>query len=151
MARPRKILRESTGDLTVARQEQKKAEEDHISTITAERLNDPPKELRNREAVKTWQRILPDLLKLDVLGNLDRDSLIGYCNAWSMYVECVKAMKKNKDPDETDKLYNRLIKASTEHRRYGKLCGMDLDSRLKMASIKIKQEDEKIEEIFGDI
>lgn len=152
MSRPRKLLEEQRGNLTVEQKMQKAAEEAIISGISGDLLEKPPKELRDRYSKATWERIVPDLMQLGVIGNLDRDNLIGYCNAWSWYLECGRKLKRYKDDDDYQRMWlSRQKNAAEEHRKYGRLCGMNLDSRLKAASSKIKSEDDEIKDMFGDI
>jgi len=152
MGRPRKMLEKQTGNLTVAQKMQKQAEEAAISGASKELIMTPPKELRDKAARDTWERILPDLMSNELICNLDRDNLIGYCNAMSWYIECGKKLKRNKTvPKHTEIWFDRQLKAAAEQRRYGRLIGMDMDARLKIATIKISEQDEKLKEEFGDI
>lgn len=158
MGRTRKLLRDSTADITVIKRTEKEQQERAITDLTRTDLEKPPKELRDAYAKKTWKRILPNLLELPVLCNLDRDNLIGYCNAWSEYVEVLNEQKRAKEIDDIpartkvmDSLWRREEKALDAQRKYGALCGMSIDSRLKMAAAKQKKEAEQIEERFGVI
>ena len=140
MARPRKLLKNSTGDLTEQRRLQKEAEEAAISNLPRDLLGQQPSELRDKVARETWERIVPDLLCELTTCNLDRDNMIMYCNAWS------------KTDDDYQELWRRRLKdARAECRRYGKMLGMDVSSRLKNADRKVANEDETINEMFGDI
>lgn len=152
MGRPRKSLSASTKHRTVAEQEQKKQEE-LLSKTPDDLLNTPPtSELRDKLARDTWERIIPDLVEYTSVGNLDRDDIIAYCNSWSRVVEAEKKYKnRNLSPEEKDKWEARLYKATADHRKYASLCGMTLDSRLKAATVKIKQKDKEIADEFGDI
>ena len=152
MARPRKLLKNSTGDLTEQRRLQKEAEEAVISNMPRSLLEEPPTELRDKAARETWDRILPDLLRELTTCNLDRDNIIMYCNAWSETMEAQRRLKRNKTDDDYQELWRRRLKdARAECRRYGKMLGMDVSSRLKNADRKVASEDERINEMFGDI
>ena len=151
-----KPLSEANGHLTKVTQIAKAQQEDTISDLDRMLLEDPPDELRDAYAKKTWKRILPDLLQLPVLCNLDRDALIGYCNAWSEYVESVEMAKRILASDVPDmKLleswWRKEEKAQDAQRKFGALCGMSIDSRLKMAATKMKKEAERVDEKFGVI
>lgn len=149
--RPRKLLKNSTGDLTVEKRQQKEAEEAAISGWNRELLRDVPKELRDKYAKDTWNRLLPDLLEESTTCNLDRDNLICYCNAWSQYLEAGRKLKRNKDdPDYQAACMRRQTMAAAEQRRYGKLLGMDVSSRLKSASLKLQEEEDALRNEFGD-
>lgn len=156
MGRARKLLQNSTADITVIGRQQKMQQEDTISDLDRMLLEDPPDELRDAYAKKTWKRILPDLLQLPVLCNLDRDALVGYCNAWSEYVEAVETQKRIMAADvpdmkELEVWWRREEKAQDAQRKFGALCGMSIDSRLKMAATKMKKEAERVDEKFGII
>ena len=148
----RKPLENSAAHYTVAEQEQKKQEE-LLSKTPADMLNVPPiRELRDKVARDTWERIIPDLVQYTSVGNLDRDDVIAYCNSWSRVVEAEKNYKKRTlTPEDKDKWESRLYKATADHRKSGALCGMTLDSRLKAATVKIKEQDKQIVDEFGDI
>lgn len=149
--RPRKLLKNSTGDLTVARRMQKEAEEAAISGWNRDLLSEPPSDLRDRYARETWQRILPDLLAESTTCNLDRDNLVCYCNAWSQYLEAGRKLKRNKKDDMYQGMWLRRQRAAAaEQRRYGKLVGMDASSRLKNATAKVQEEEDQLKAAFGD-
>jgi P27 family predicted phage terminase small subunit len=148
--RPRKLLKNSTGDLTTIVRVQKMAEEEAISGRDRELLDEEPPELRDKYARETWQRILPDLLDDTTICNLDRDNIIGYCNSWSEYQEAVRKLKRNRKNDSYQSLwYRRLRAAAAEQRRYGALIGMNASARLKRASSAVEDEQKTIRENFG--
>ena len=151
MARPRKTLENQNGNLTVAQQEQKAAAEKAISNIPRDLLGRPPRELRDKVAKNTWKRILPDLLKMPVICNLDRDNIIGYCNAWSLYLECGASISDENEPEENRMWLISQKDAATEQRRYGALIGLDVNARLKIGTAQVQKEDAEINDIFGDI
>ena len=152
MARPRKLLKNSTGDQQQAEAEAKEAEEAAISNLPRDLLGQQPSELRDIVARETWERIGPDRLCELTTCNLDRDNMIMYCNAWSEAMEAQRRLKRNKTDDDYQELWRRRLKdARAECRRYGKMLGMDVSSRLKNADRKVANEDETINEMFGDI
>lgn len=152
MGRPRKLLEKSTGDLTVARKLQKIREEEAVSGMARDLLEEPPEELRDKNAVAAWERLIPDLLKMRTTCNLDRDNLICYCNAWSEYKEAGKKLKRNKtDPLHQKTWHLRQRDAMEDQRTYGRLLGMTLDARLKAATIEEKDKSETIEMKYGAI
>ena len=151
-----KPLSESRGHLTKVTQIAKAHQEETISALDRMALEEPPEELRDAYAKKTWKRIIPDLMQLPVLCNLDRDNLIAYCNAWSEYVEAlemIKAISSHQIVDEKalEQWFRREEKAQDAQRKYGALCGMSIDSRLKMASVKQRKEIAQTEAKFGVI
>lgn len=152
MGRPRKLLKNSTGDLTEQRRIRKEAEEAELRGMPRDLLEEMPSELRDKTARETWERILPDILREEITCNLDRDNVIMYCNAWSETMEAQRRLKRNKTDDDYQELWRRRLKdARAECRRYGRLIGMDPSSRLQRASTKVDAEDEKITAMFGGI
>ena len=156
MARSRKLLENSTADRTVVTRIAMAQQEKSISELKRELLNNPPKELRDVTAKKAWKRIVPDLLDLPVLCDLDRDALINYCNAWSEYMESIKMQKcimRANVPDmkAMEVWWRREEKAQDALRKFGALCGMSIDSRLKMAATHQKKEAEQVNKKFGVI
>ena len=163
MARPRKILanKSETSNLTKEQKEQKKKEE-QLATTGSEQLNKPPAWLRDVVAKKEWNRLLEQLKKIGVIGNLDYNDLGAYCNSFSSYLEITNKMKgepfvieyTNK-MGKTNIIQNPYITAqlkySEEMRKFASLLGITIDSRLKMASLKISTEKNKIEDEFGEI
>lgn len=151
MSKPRKLLANSTGDLTTARRKQKEAEEQAISGWRDNELDEIPADLLDKKAVETWNRLLPDLRKYLMANNLDRDNLICYCNAWSQYCKAVKKLKLNPNDAEYQlTVMKKVAVASDEQRKYGSRLGMDISSRLKFASQIVKKEDDELREEFGE-
>lgn len=161
MARPRKIKELQTKHLTQKEQIQKEFEEEFAKTAR-DQLEKPPTWLRDSVAKKEWKRLVEQLKKFDVIGNLDFNNLGAYCNAYSSYVEATKNLKKDsmligytnkaKVTNLIEHPYLRIqLKYSEEMRKYSALLGLSVDSRLKLASILNRKEDNEIEDEFGDI
>ena len=150
--RPRKLLKNSSGNLTAAIKQQKMQEEAIATGRDRDLLEEVPSELRDKYARETWERILPDLLEESTTCNLDRDNIIAYCNAWSLYLEAGRKLKRNKKDDAYQSLWlKRQRLAAADQRVYGKLCGMDASSRLKQATAAIDDERKVIDLKYGAI
>lgn len=146
--------------LTNAEKLQKEEEED-LLVLGKEQLQDPPSWLINDVARNEFKRIVKEIDKIDVIGNLDINNLGGYCNSFANYIIATEELKgksfvsrkmtKNgpiiiKNPwVEIQKNY------ADEMRKFASLCGMTIDSRLKVATIKTTQQQENIIDEFGDI
>lgn len=157
MGRARKPLSEQTGNLTTEIQTRRSVEQDMARTGT-EYFMKPPKWLINQTAVKEYRRIVKELGKLELLGNLDTNALGNYCNAFAKYTEITEKLKDapltviNSAGNEVENpLVNLQIKYSKEMRDNGRLCGITIDSRLKFASQKLDSIEDDISEKFGDI
>lgn len=162
MSRPRKVVSMQKG----WRSEQVIAErtqaEEMVSTASSEIVN-PPTWLTSTIAKNEWKRVVPQLLKIDVAGNLDLEAVAGYCNAFANYRKATEQLAKEEFVIEAvnpktgisymkeNPLINVQIKWGTEMRRFADICGMTINSRLKAAATKQKQEQDTIEETFGAI
>ena len=84
MASNRKPLSETTRHMTVAERQEKQQAEDMISSVSTTEIMKPPSWL-SKTAKEEWKRILPQLLNIDIVGNLDLANIAGYCQAYSNY------------------------------------------------------------------
>lgn len=162
MPRSRKPLSEQRGHLTVEFQKQREFEESVIKTSRSA-LSVPPAWLVNQTAKKEFRRICKLLEDIDILGDLDLTNICGYCNAYAMYRQATDELAKDMKEKNSLKVMggngqeteNPLIgiqrRYSQEMRDFEKLCGLTIDSRLKLASSKAKSIDDDIQDKFGDI
>lgn len=154
----RKPLAQQKGTMNVVVMQQKQREEELVKTASDEILN-PPDWLTNKVAREEWKRVIPQLLEINVVGNLDLANIAGYCNAYAGYREATKELNKaslvyidNADGKMKSNPYvNVQAQYAQEMRKFGDLCGMSISSRLKSATTKIKKEAERVEEKFGAI
>ena len=154
MGRPRKLLstKSDTSHLTKEQQEEKKVAEKIIKT-GSEQLQLQPEWLRDETAKKEWDRLLNELMQVEIISNLDYNNLGAYCNAFSSFVEITKQMKGKKFTDkfETVPLVKLQTNYSDEMKKYANMLGLSIDSRLKMATLKLGGKKNTIESDFGDI
>lgn len=157
MGRTRKPLSEQTGNLTKEIQTRRSIEQEMTKTDKRYFLRSP-KWLINSVAVKEYKRIVKELKRLDMLGNLDTNALGKYCNAFAKYLEITEKLKDapltivNSAGNEVENpLFNLQFKYSKEMRDNARLCGITIDSRLKFASQKLDKIDDAISDEFGDI
>ncbi|GAB6150216.1 phage terminase small subunit P27 family [Clostridium novyi] len=161
MARPKKLLAMQEGNLTCKQQEEKRLQEEAIQT-GMEQLKTTPKWLRDKEAKKEWKRLVEQFKRLAIISNLDLNNLGAYCNSFSSYLEATKQLNGQPLTIEytnkggaTNIIENPLIKIqlkySDEMKKYSSLLGLTIDSRLKMASIKLTETKKDIVDEFGDI
>ena len=141
MSRARKPAADQRAKLSVLQIQQRKNEENSIITTRNDvDPDDPPEELRDGVAKKEWKRILPVLESIELLGDCDRTNLIGYCNAFSKYMQAIK------DDDDS-----KIIRFGDEVRKFEACCYLTPDSRLKAASTKRQTKEQKMEAKFGAI
>ena len=146
--------------LTKKEKQKKKAEEREVITGN-EDLEKPPTWLLDANAKKEWERIVAELKKIELVGNLDYVNLACYCNAYANYVKVTRKLKKEPYCIERETrtgtivVKNPLVDIQTnyaaEMRKFAGLCGMTIDSRLKAAVQKVDRKEEKLEEKFGAI
>ena len=161
MPAPRKPLSMQKGNLTVLQQE-KKQDEEKIIVVGREQLSKPPSWVVGAVAKKEFTRIVKELNEINVVGNLDLNNLGGYCNSYSMYLKATKELskqamliKKFNQNGTANYVENPLIniqkKYAEEMRKFASLCGLTIDSRLKVATIKTTKTKQEIEQKYGNI
>ncbi len=162
MGKTRKVVALQKSALTTQKTLERKRAEEMVATETSELLS-PPSWLNSTIAKNEWKRVVPQLLKIDVAGNLDLEAVAGYCNAFANYRKATEQLAKEDLVIEAissttgqpyakeNPLVNIQIKYGTEMRRFADICGMTINSRLKAAATKQKQEQDTIEETFGAI
>ena len=160
MARPRKPLELQTGNLTVEQRKQKELEE---SLVKAKEDNIRiPTWLKDKTAKKEFNRIATEMKELNIITNLDVNNLAGYCESFSNYIKATTKLNKQEltiqkcmPNGSYTYVENPLIKIqklyAEEMRKFAGLVGLTIDSRLRFASIKVKELKDEIEDEFGDI
>ncbi len=92
MPRPKKPIDMQKAHLTLVEKQNRKAEEDSVTTGNNQ-LKTPPRWLINDVAKKEWRRIVRELNKIQIVGNLDYANLGGYCNAYANYIQVTEILK----------------------------------------------------------
>lgn len=160
MGKTRKPVDMQKAHLRLVEKEEKKLQEECVTTGRSQ-LKTPPKWLINDVAKKEWRRIVRELNKIDIVGNLDYANLAGYCNAYANYIQVTDELRDQDYCIErhtrtgTIIVKNPLVDIQTtyasEMRKFAALCGMTIDSRLKAAVIKTEKTEDMINQKFGDI
>lgn len=140
--------------------EQKRLEEEQV-TVGKNQLKRAPVWLIDDTAKKEWSRLIKELDKIDIIGNLDKNNLGAYCNAFSRYLQVSKELAgstltvKKETRYGTETVPNPLIGIqklyAEEMRKFAALCGLTIDSRLKAAVTTTSKKEDEISEKFGDI
>lgn len=147
----RKPLEVQKKHLTKEEIEIKKLEEESIF-IESDQLEQPPEWLINEIALKEWKRLVIEFNKKSMISNLDYNNLGAYCNAFSKYTTLTKQVKLNfMIGMDVNPLVNLELKYSEEMKKFGNLLGLTIESRLKIGSKKGVEEQEGIEDEFGEI
>lgn len=160
MGKTRKPLAMQRGNLTVLQQTERQQAEESI-IVGREELEKTPTTLINAKAKNEYKRIVKELEKISVIGNLDLNNLVGYCNAYAFYIQATKEAKKQ--PMVVEKatkngmalvrnpIFDMQMKYADEMRKFGALCGLTVDSRLKVGAIKVLKQGQQVSDKFGDI
>lgn len=160
MGRPKKPVEMQKAHLTLLEKQNKRMEEDCVKTGNTH-LKTPPEWLINDVARKEWRRIVRELNKINIIGNLDYANLGGYCNAYANYIKATEILKDQTYYIERETrtgvilVKNPMVDIQTiyaaEMRKFASLCGLTIDSRLKAAVTKTEKTEEMIKQKFGNI
>ncbi|MCD8124264.1 MAG: phage terminase small subunit P27 family [Lachnospiraceae bacterium] len=160
MGRPRKVIEMQTGNITSISGAKRRAEEKSI-VVGQNQLRSAPDWLIDDVARAEWKRIVKELKKIEAVGNLDRNNIAAYCNAYANYRRVTEELagqsytltRSTRDGEIVVK--NPLVDIqkmySDEMRRFASLCGMTIDSRLKAAAVKTTKTEQEMESRFGNI
>lgn len=117
----------------------------------------PPKDLIDKTAKAEWKRITGILDPMEIVGDLDKAALIGYCNAFSLYKRATSELAAAPLVLETERgsVKNPLISVQDTYakqmRDFAMKAGLSVDTRLKYATLKVKKDTDDLEGEFGDI
>lgn len=160
MSRTRKPVEMQKKHLTNAEKEEKQQQEE-ILILGKEQLEKPPNWLIDNIAKNEFIRVVAELNDVKIIGNLDLSNVGGYCNAFATYVNAIENLKGKKSlVKEVTKNGVKLVenpyliirdKAASEMRKFGSLCGINVDGRLKLATVQTTKQQENISDEFGDI
>lgn len=161
MSRVSKPLSMQKGHLTVEQQLIKEQKEQLIAVGKSD-LENAPAWLINDTARAEFARLVREFEKIDIIGNLDVNNLGAYCNAYAFYLNATEQLRdedliviKPLPNGSKQRIENPLIKIqksyADEMRKFGAKVGLDITSRLKSAGEKISQEDNQVNDEFGDI
>lgn len=160
MGKTRKPIDMQKAHITLVEKQNRKMEEESVTTGNNQ-LKTPPKWLINDTARKEWRRIVKELNKINIVGNLDYANLGGYCNAYANYIKATDILEEQTyyiDRETRNGVIvvkNPMVDIQTnyanEMRKFASLCGLTIDSRLKAAVTKTEKTEEMIQERFGNI
>lgn len=159
MARPRKIISLQTGNIKKDVRARREYEESLIKTNGDELEKVLPSAFIDATAKKEYERIHKNLKSIDIIGNLDRNAMIVYANAYSMYLKALKETRKKdftptvktSSGEKPNPIYVILEQAKKDMETSGNALGMSASSRLKIAAEKAKGQEENLVRMFGDI
>ena len=152
MGRPRKVISLQTGHIKSDVRAKREYEESLVKTDRDELENIPTALFLDAVAKNEYERVLQNLKSINIIGNLDRDNMIVYANAYSTYkkkdFEPVVFTATGKKPNP---IYQIMDQAKRQMDTAGNALGMSAGSRLKLAAEKAKGQEEELLQMFGDI
>lgn len=159
MGRPRKIISMQTGNIKKDVRAKREYEESLIKTDKDELEKLPSSVFLDATAKREYERVRKNLQSIDIIGNLDRNSMIVYANAYSMYLQALKETKKKdfcptvktSSGEKPNPVYAILEQAKKDMETSGNALGMSASSRLKIAAEKAKGQEENLMQMFGGI
>ena len=159
MGRPRKIISMQTGNIKKDVRAKREYEESLVKTDKDELEKLPSSVFLDATAKREYERVRKNLQSIDIIGNLDRNSMIVYANAYSMYLQALKETKKKdfcptvktSSGEKPNPVYAILEQAKKDMDTSGSALGMSASSRLKIAAEKAKGQEENLMQMFGDI
>lgn len=140
MGRPKKSLGQSTGNLTVLQQEEKKQAEEMANGLT--KLSSTPPYWLDDTAKAEYERIYPLLQELPTTASLDLALVSAYCQSYSDYINATIRMNNSDPIIETDRgtklNQNHAIKrdALSQMNSIAPKIGLSVDARLKIFTPK---------------
>ena len=159
MGKLKKPIDMQKAHLTLVEKQNRRQEEESVVTGNNQ-LKTPPKWLIN-DTAKKWRRIVKELNKIDIVGNLDYANLGGYCNAYANYIKATEILKDQTYYIDRETrtgvivVKNPMVDIQTnyaaEMRKFAALCGLTIDSRLKAAVTKTEKTEDMIQQKFGNI
>lgn len=114
-------------------------------------------------AKKEFKRIAQELMELDLLTNVDINSLAAYCDAYSDYIKCTKIIQEEglmveytNKAAETNKVPHPLLtKKKQLHEQMKSLAtefGLTPSARAKLAMPRQEEKElTEFEQLFGDV
>lgn len=148
MARPRKPLESQTGNLTVNFQKYRKRAEGKMKAGEKDQLKTVHPDLINEDAIAYWETLTSYLESIDFYGNINVPDAVGYCNAYAMYLDAWRKLKRARKP-EMKEAYTRMIKQySEEMTRCQNRGGFSVSARLQIGEKAVKEETEDLTSKF---
>ena len=148
-----------TGNIKKDVRAKREYEESLVKTDKDELEKLPSSVFLDATAKREYERVRKNLQSIDIIGNLDRNSMIVYANAYSMYLQALKETKKKdfcptvktSSGEKPNPIYAIMEQAKKDMDTSGSALGMSASSRLKIASEKAKGQEENLMQLFGDI
>ena len=155
MGRTRKPVSEQKGHLRVIDMQKRLAEEEMAASGKAPLRTPPDAMFFDENAKKEWKRSVKLLKEQKLFGDLDRNNLLCYCNAFAQYLKATQDLKESGTFTTADGKKHPLVLVQkdflAEAKTYAALCGLTMDSRLKAAAKKTDAVETQIKKKCGGI
>lgn len=151
MARPKKPLEAQRGDTTNKYKETRRLAEKRVEERNRDQLENVPKDLTNKDAIKAWENWVAYLRDKNFYGNVNIPELIGYCNAWAANISAWRKMKRAKSPEDTVAIMKAVKESSEEMTRCMNRGGFSVNARITLGEQMAKEQAEEIADEFGAI
>ena len=131
MARPRKDTSALQGAYTKEAMKERLEKENKLKGKT-DKLIAPEIVKMDEVALVKFEELVEELKEVDVIANVDIDSLAGYCNAYSGFVRATKMLMMQSFVEEQE---NKLGAITKVQNPYIKIQQSYLDRMIKIASL----------------
>lgn len=151
-----------TGDYTQQRQKEMELVDRELESTKTDKPLKCPNWVKDKIAKAEFKRLSKELSDAGILSYLDLDILVNYCISYSNYRKATEQLLN--EPLTVTKVnsngtvgtdINPLVKIqkiySDEIKKYASMLGLTIDSRMKIASIKVEKAQDKVGDEFGDI
>ena len=163
MARPRKANELKTGDYTQDKQKQMELIDRELELTKTNKPLKCPNWVKDKIAKAEFKRLSKELADANLLSYLDLNILVNYCISYANYRKATEELMDA--PLTVTKVsangvigtdINPLVKVqkiySDEIKKYASMLGLTVDSRMKIATIKVEnsEEDPLLKALKGD-
>ena len=151
-----------TGDYTREKQVEMELVDRELESTKTDKPLKCPNWVKDKIAKAEFKRLSKDLSDAGILSYLDLDILVNYCISYSNYRKATEQLLN--EPLTVTKVnsngtvgtdINPLVKIqkiySDEMKKYASMLGLTIDSRMKIATIKVEKAQDKVGDDFGDI
>lgn len=150
MAKPVKTLANMTKNLTNAEKAARRKAEQAL-TRSAVNLVKPKSLVKDKKANYHWNRLMKEFGGIEILDNLDSDTLARYCKVLSRIEMLEDELDEIIDREERDKQLIRIESAERTQMTYATKLGLTPESRARLAKNNAKAiiEDDPNDDIYG--
>jgi P27 family predicted phage terminase small subunit len=101
------------------------------------------------DALTEWERVIPELMRLELLKELDQQALAAYCECVSMFKRCVQNIEEeglhiqvNEDKVIANSAVSNMLKFSQQLRGWANEFGLTPSAENRLATVEPKPKDD---------